>query len=118
MEEGTKKNVEKFGDFEIEWISVPRIGNTSSQGHGLNFLLGKDYENVIAFIEEWEWLDKQINRVKVRVLSPRSKEWSNLSADPRKVFEDVKECVRIVLKDPSDKLCREIKNNIHTYGNC
>jgi hypothetical protein len=110
-----KKNVDKFGDFEIEWKSVLRIG---PQGHGLNFLFGKNSENVIAFIVGWEWLGKVITQVKVLVLSSRSKEWGRLSADPKEILEDVKEYVRIVLKDPDGKLCGEVKNNIHTMGNC
>ncbi len=110
-----KKNVEKFGEFEIEWKNVLRIG---PQGHGLNFLLGKNYENVIAFIIGWEWFHKETNQVKVLVLSPRSKEWGNLAADPKRILEDVKDCVRIVLKDPDEKVDVEIKDNIYTFGNC
>mgnify|MGYP007084720579 CR=1 FL=1 len=109
-----KKNIEKFADFEIEWMSVSKIG---PQGHGLNFLFGEDSENVVGFIEGWGWSRKETNHVKVLVLSPKSKEWGSLLVDSKKILEDVKECVRIVLKDPDGKLCGEIKNNIHTWAN-
>ena len=110
-----KNNIEKFGDFRIEWKSVLKIG---PQGHGLNFLFGNRGENLIAFIIGREWSRKETAQVKVLVLSPRSREWDSLSTDPRKVLEDVKERVRTVLKTPDGKLCGEIKKNIYTLGNC
>jgi hypothetical protein len=109
-----KKNIEKFADFEIEWKSVLRIG---PQAEGLKFLFGEDYKNVIGFIDGWGWSRKETNHVKVLVLSPGSKEWGSLLPDPKKILEEVKECVRIVLKDPDGKLCGEIKNNIQTSAN-
>jgi hypothetical protein len=112
-----KKSIEKSGDFEIEWTSASRT-RIVSQGHGLMFYLGEGFENVIGFIVGWEWYRRETNHVKVRVLRPRSMEWDNLSTDPRKVLEDVKERVRTVLKAPDGKLCGEIKKNIYTLGNC
>ncbi len=110
-----KKNIEKFGDFRIEWKSVLKIG---PQGHGLNILFGNRGENLIAFIIGWEWSRKETARVKVLVLSPKSREWDSLSTDPGKVLEDVKERVRTVLEARDGKLCGEIKKNIYTLGNC
>jgi len=110
-----KRNIEKFGDFEIEWkrVSRKKLGNL---GHGLWFYLGEDDKNVIGFIEGWEWGRKETNLVKVRVLRPCSLEWGSLLSDPKKILEDLKECVRIVLKDK--KVYGEIKNNITVIGNC
>ncbi len=110
-----KKNIEKFRDFRIEWKSVLKIG---PQGHGLNILFGNRGENLIAFIIGWEWSRKETARVKVLVLSPRSREWESLSTDPGKVLEDVKERVRTVLESRDGKLCGEIRKNIYTLGNC
>jgi hypothetical protein len=107
LEANLKKNIEKFGDFEIEWKSVLRIG---PQGHGLNFLFGKNSENAIAFIVEWGWSRRETNRVRVHVLSPRSEEWGSLLVDSIKFLEDLKKCVRIVLKDSDGKLDMEVKN--------
>jgi len=118
LEAGIKKNIERFADFEIQWVTVLRIGDTDSQGHGLNFLFGGNNKNVISFIDGWGWSRKETNHVKVLLLSPKSNEWGSLLADSKKILEDVKECVRIVLKGPNDKLCGETKNNIHISGNC
>ena len=112
-----RNNIERFGDFEIEWKSASRIGIVS-QGHGLMFYLGEGFENVIGFIVGWEWFRKETNRVKVFVLRPYSKEWGGVVSDPRKILEDLKECVRTVLKDPEGKLEGKIKNNIYAMGSC
>ncbi len=112
-----KKRIEKFGDFEIEWTRASRT-RIESQGHGLVFFLGKGGKNVIGFIVGWEWFRKETNRVKVFVLRPYSKEWEGLLSDPKKILEDLKECVRIVLKAPDGKLEGEIKNNIYAMGSC
>lgn len=117
MEVSTQKNIEKFGDFEIEWKRVSRK-KLEDLGHGLVFFSGEAGKNVIGFIEGWKWFNKETNLVKVRVLRPYSKEWGSLLSDPKKILEDLKECVRIVLKDPDGKLEGEIKNNIHTMGGC
>ncbi len=110
-----KKNIEKFGDFRIEWKSVLKMG---PQGHGLNILFGNRGENLIAFIIGWEWSRKETAQVKVLVLSPRSREWDSLSTDPGQVLEDVKERVRTVLEARDGKLCGKIRKNIYTLGNC
>jgi len=112
-----KKNVDKFGDFEIVWMSISRIGDTSSQDQGLNSPVGNDRNNVIVFIDGWGWSRRETNRVRVHVLSPRSEEWGSLLVDSIKFLEDLKKCVRIVLKDSDGKLEMEVKNITYTWAN-
>jgi len=112
-----KKSVEKFGDFEIVWMSVSRIGDTGSQGQGLNSPVGNDRNNVIVFIDGWGWSRRETNRVRVHVLSPRSEEWGSLLGDSKKFLEDLKKCVRIILKDSVGKLDIEVKNITYTWAN-
>jgi hypothetical protein len=112
-----KKSIEKFGDFEIVWMSVSRIGDTDSQGQGLNFPVGNDRNNVIVFIDGWGWSRRETNRVRVHVLSPRSEEWGSLLVDSIKFLEDLKKCVRIVLQDSDGKLDMEVKNITYTWAN-
>ena len=112
-----KKSVEKPGDFEIIWMSVSRIGDTGSQSQGLKSAVGKDRDNVIVFIDGWEWSRRETNRVRVHVLSPRSEDWGSLLVDSRMFLEDLKKCVRIVLKDSDGKLDMEVKNMTYTWAN-
>ena len=112
-----KKSVEKFGDFEIVWMSVSRIRDTGSQGQGLNSAVGNDRNNVIVFIDGWGWSTRETNRVGVHVLGPRSEEWGSLLVDSIKFLEDLKKCVRIVLKDSDGKLDMEVKNITYTWAN-
>ena len=112
-----KKSVEKFGDFEIVWMSVSRIGDTSPQDQGSNFPRGDNHNNVIVFIDGWEWSRKETNRVRVHVLSPRSEEWGSRLADSKKFLEELRACVRIVLKDSDGKLDIEVKSITYTWAN-
>jgi hypothetical protein len=50
-------------------------------------------------------------------LSPRSEDWGSLLVDSRRFLEDLKKCVRIVLKDSDGKLDIEVKNITYTWGN-
>ena len=112
-----KKSVEKFGDFEIVWMSVSRIGDTSSQDQGSNFPFGDDRNNVIVFIDGRGRSRRETNRVRVHVLSPRSEEWGSQLADSREFLEELKKCVRVVLKDSDGKLDMEVKNITYTWAN-
>ena len=112
-----KKSVDKSWDFEIIWMSVSRIGDTGSQSQGLNCAVGNDRDNVIVFIDGWEWSRRETNRVRVHVLSPRSEDWGSLLVDSRRFLEDLKKCVRIVLKVSVGKLDIEVKNITYTWGN-
>jgi hypothetical protein len=108
-----KKSIEKFGDLEIVWKRVLNIG---PQDHGLNFLFGKNNENVIGFIDGWGWSRRETNRVRVHVLSPRNKGWGSLLVDSTKFLEDLKKCVRIILKDSDGKSDIEVKNITYTWA--
>jgi hypothetical protein len=112
-----KKSVEKFGDFEIVWMSVSRIGDAGSQGQGLNSPVGNDRNNVIVFIDGWEWLRRETKRVRVHVLSPRSEAWGSQLIDSISFLEDLERCVRIVLKDSDGELEMEVKNITYTWAN-
>jgi hypothetical protein len=112
-----KKSIEKFGEFEIVWMSVSRRGDTGSQDQRLNSAVGNDRNNVIVFIDGWEWSRRETNRVRVHVLSPRSEEWGSLLVDSKKFLKDLKKCIRIVLKDSDGKLDIEVKNMTYTWAN-
>ena len=117
LEASMKKSVEKFGDFEIVWLSVSRIRDTDSQGQGLNFPVGDDRNNVIVFIEGREWSRRETNRVRVHVLSPRNEEWGSLLVDSKIFLEELRDCVRIVLKDSDGKLDMEVRNITYAWAN-
>ena len=112
-----KKSAEKFRDFEIVWMSVSKIGDAGSQGRDPRFPFGDDHNNVIVFIDGWEWSRKKTNRVKVHVLSPRNEEWGSQLADSERFLEELRACVRVVLKDSDGKLDIEVKNITYTWAN-
>ena len=111
-----KKCIEKFGDFEIVWLSVSKIEDTSSQSHGSNFPFGNDRNNVIIFIDGLGWSRRKTNRVRVHVLSPRGAEWGSQLVDSKKFLEDLRACVRIILKDSDGKLDMEVMNIPYTWA--
>jgi hypothetical protein len=112
-----KKSIEEFGDIKIVWMSFSRIGDAGSQGQGLNSPVGNDRNNVIVFIDGWGWSRRETNRVRVHVLSPRSEEWGSRLVDSIKFLEDLRNCVRIVLKDSDGKLEMEVKSITYTWAN-
>ena len=112
-----KKPIEKFGGFEIVWMSVSRVGDTNSQGRSSDFPFGDDRNNVIVFIDGRGWSRRETNRVSVHVLSPRSEEWGSRLADSKVFLEELRDCVRIVLKDSDEKIDIEVKNMTYTRAN-
>jgi hypothetical protein len=112
-----KKSVEKFRDFEIVWMSVSRIGDKSSQAQGSNLPFRDDRNNVIVFIDGWKRSRRETNRVRVHVLSPRNEEWGSRLADSKKFLEELRACVRIILKDSDGKLDIEVKNITYNWAN-
>lgn len=111
-----KKSTEKFGDFEIVLMSVSRIGDTSSQGQGSKFPVGNDRNNVIVFIDGRGWLRRETNRVGVFVLSPGTEEWGSHLGHSQKFLEELRACVRIVLKDWDEESDIEVKNITYTWA--
>ena len=112
-----KKSTEKFGDFEIVWMSVSRIGEASSESQGLNSPPGHDRNNVIVFIDGQGWSRRETNRVGVFVLSPGSETWGSQLGDSKTFLEELRACVRIVLKDWDEKSDIEVKNITYTWAN-
>lgn len=112
-----KKSIEKFDGFEIVWMSVSRIGDPGSQGQGLNSPIRNDRNNVIVFIDGQGWLRRETNRVGVFVLSPGSEEWGSHLGASKKFLEEIRACVRIVLKDWDEKSDIEVKNITYTLAN-
>jgi len=112
-----KKRIEKFGGLEIVWMSVSRIGDAGSQNQGLNSPVGSDRNNVIVFIDGRGWKRRETNRVGVLVLSPGSEEWGSQLGDSKKFLEELRACVRIVLKDSEGKSDIEVKNITYTWAN-
>jgi hypothetical protein len=125
-----KKDIEKFGEFEIQWIGVPEI---SGCGHGVEFHYkaahhGKQFHNgredgkIIGFIDGLGWLNKDGRAVKVYFLSSDSKEWGRHLSRAGKILTGLKECVFIVLEEkinPEQIWHGEIiKANIFTCWNC
>jgi hypothetical protein len=111
-----KKSTEKFGGFEIVWMSVSRIGGTVSEGQ-VNSPVGKDRNNVIVFIDGRGWSKRETNRVGVFVLSPESEEWGSQLGDSKMFLEELRACVRIVLKDWDEKSDIEIQNMTYAWAN-
>ena len=111
-----KKRVEKFGDFEIVWMSVSRIGDISSRDQGSNSQFGNDHNNVIVFIDGCGWSRRKTNRVRVHVLSPRSEEWGSQLVDSKIFLEELRACLRVILKDPDGKLDMEVNNITYTWA--
>ena len=111
-----KKSIQKFGDFEIVWMSVSRIRDADA-GEGLPPLLADDHNNVIIFIDGRGWSRKETNRVRVHVLSPRSEEWGSQLVDSKKFLEELTACVRIVLQDSDGNLDLEVKNITYAWAN-
>ena len=111
-----KKSIEKLGGFEIVWMSVSRIGDTGSQNQGLNSPVGNDRNNVIVFIDGRGWKKRETNRVGVFVLSPESEEWGSQLGDSRMFLEQLRACVRVVLKDWDEKSDIEVKNMTYVWA--
>jgi len=100
-------DIEKFGEFEIQWIGVPEIpgcdhgvefhyraGNHGRQSHN-----GREDGKVIGFIDGLGWLDKDGSPVKVYFLSSDSEEWGKHLSRAEKILTGLKECVFIVLEE-------------------
>jgi hypothetical protein len=111
-----KKRTRKFGDFEIVLMSVSRVGDTGSHGRGSHFPVGNDRNNVIVFIDGQGWLRRETNRVGVFVLSPGSEEWGSCLGNSQKFLEELRACVRIVLKDWDEKSDIEVKNITYAWA--
>jgi len=111
-----KNSTEEFAGFEIVWMSVSRIGSTVSEGQGLNSPVGKDRNNVIVFIDGRGWSKRETNRVGVFVLSPESEAWGSQLGDSRMFLEELRACVRIVLKDWDEKSDIEVKNMTYAWA--
>jgi len=105
-----KKCIEKSGGFEIVWLSVSRIEDTSSQGEGSNLPFANDHNNVIILIDGSGWSRRKTNRVRVHVLSPRGEEWGSQLVASEEFLKDLRACVRTILKDSDRKLDMEVKN--------
>jgi len=125
-----EKDIDKFGEFEIQWISVPQI---SGYNHGVEFHFragnhgkqshnGREDGKIIGFIDGLGWLDKDGNPVKVYFLSSDSKQWGTLLSRAGKILTSLKECVFIVLEEkirPEQIWHGEIiKANIFSCWNC
>jgi hypothetical protein len=50
-------------------------------------------------------------------LSPRNEEWGSLLVDSKKFLEELRACVRIILKDSDEKLDIEVKNITYAWAN-
>jgi hypothetical protein len=111
-----KKCIEKFGGFEIVWVSVSKIEDTSSQGQGSNSPFANDHNNVIVFIDGSGWSRRKTNPVRVHVLSPSGEEWGSQLVDSKKFLDDLRACVRMILKDSDGKLDMEVKNITYAWA--
>jgi hypothetical protein len=112
-----KKCIEVYRDYEIVWMSVSRIGEKGSQGQGLNSPVVNDHNNVIVFIDGWGWSKRETNRVKVHVLSPRGEKWGGQLVGSKEFLEDLRACVRIILKDSDGQLDMEVQNIPYAWAN-
>jgi hypothetical protein len=125
-----EKDIEKFGEFEIQWIGVPQISGCDhgvefhyrATNHGKQSHNGREDGKTIGFIDGLGWLDKDGNPVKVYFLSSDSKEWGKLLSRAGNILTSLKECVFIVLEEkikPEQIWHGEIiKANIFSCWNC
>ena len=125
-----KKNIQKSGEFKIEWIGVREIPERRTgvefhyrtENHPNQPCNGRGYGKIIGFIDGLGWLDKDGRPVKVYFLSSESKEWGKLSSRAGKILSSLKECVFTVLEEkinPEQIWHGEIiKANIFTCWNC
>jgi hypothetical protein len=125
-----EQDIEKFGKFEIQWISVPEIPGCDqgvefhyrAGNHGRQSYNGRKDGKIIGFIDGLGWLDKDGSPVKVYFLSSDSKQWGKLSSRAGKILTSLKECVFIVLEEkikPEQIWHGEIiKANIFSCWNC
>jgi len=123
-------DIEKFGEFEIQWISVPQIPggdcgvefHYKAANHGKQSRNGREDGKAIGFIDGLGWLDKDGSPVKVYFLSSDSKEWGKHLARAGKILSSLKECVFMVLEEkikPGQIWHGEIiKANIFSCWNC
>lgn len=111
-----KKDIEKFKGFEIVWMSVSRIEETGSQGRGSHFPFPNNHNNVIIFIDGSGWSRRKTNPVRVHVLSPRDEDWGSQLVDSKKFLEDLRTCVRMILKDRDGRLDMEVSNITYTWA--
>ena len=112
-----EKKIEKFGNLQIEWISVPDV-NPYARGDGVNFFDKDSPKRIFGFIHGSQWdreSRKKDQRVRVFILAAESPKWGNPSAHSNSRFDDVKECVRIVLDE--ERVYGEIKNGISALVN-
>lgn len=128
MAMGTK--VEKFGEFEVQWIGVSEIPGRChgvefhyrTGDHGKQSQNGREDGKIIGFIDGLGWLDKDGRPVKVYFLSSDSKEWGKHSSRAERILNRLKECVLTVLEEkinPEQIWHGEIiKANIFTCWNC
>jgi hypothetical protein len=112
-----KKSTENFGGFEIVWMSVSRIGDRGSQGQDSGSHVRNDRNNVIVFIDGRGWSKRETNRVGVFVLSPENEEWGSQLGDSQMFLEELRACVRVVLKDWDQKSDIEVKNMTYAWAN-
>jgi len=125
-----QRDIEKFGEFEIQWIPVAQISRCdhgvefhyTAGSHGKKSHNGREDGKVIGFIDGLGWLDKDGRPVKVYFLSSESKGWGKLSSRAGKILNGLKECVFIVLEEkinPEQIWHGEIiKANIFSCWNC
>jgi len=111
-----KKCIEKFGGFEIVWMSVSRIEDTNSQGQGPNFPFDNKHNNVIVFIDGSGWSRRKTNRVRVHVLSPSGEEWGSELVDSKQFLKDLRAYVQMILKDSDGKFDMEVTNIPYTWA--
>ncbi len=105
-----KKYIEKSEGFEIVWMSVSRIDDTSSQGESLNLPFANDHNNVMIFIDGSGRSRRKTNRVRVHILSPRGEEWGRQLVSSEEFLQDLRACVRVILKDSDGKFDMEVRN--------
>ena len=125
-----EKDIEKIGEFEIQWISVPQISggdcgvefHYNAANHGKHSRNGREDGKVIGFIDGLGWLDKDGCPVKVYFLASDSKEWGKHSGRAGKILSSLKECVFMVLEEKikPDQIWHGeiIKANIFSCWNC
>jgi hypothetical protein len=73
-EEIMAATVERYKEFDIEWVSMPSVGTC---GHGIELHYDDGSRKLrVGFIEGYGWFHQRKGPCRVLTLSPGSEEWA------------------------------------------
>lgn len=120
---GTEHAFEHYREYTIKWIFVPSFKLKSHNGehrlnsrHGIELYYKKEEpENIVGFIEGYEWYHNKGGPCRIYVLSRNSKDWGNLLSKSEMITGQIKESVYEILLNK--KLVGLIRGDIYANAN-